>query len=262
MARHARSGTATLPSMFESDAVLLALDTATDRVHLALVDAAGCHAQVLPGGAQASTTLLPAAEVLLADRGLTWAQVRGVACGLGPGAFTGLRTACSVAQGLALGLGCPTLGLNTLMAVAEDARLRQPEAVSPGQRVWVLQDARMSELYVAAFDWDGVVWTEAVAPALWPLDEPARRWAAEPGGSLVLAGSGVAVLPPETRDALMPVVRHHDAEACPSGAALGRLAQVAWARGERLDAALLLPRYVRDKVAQTTAERLQARQSA
>ncbi|MFZ2297581.1 MAG: tRNA (adenosine(37)-N6)-threonylcarbamoyltransferase complex dimerization subunit type 1 TsaB, partial [Aquabacterium sp.] len=157
--------------------VLLALDTATDRVHAALAVGAAVQALDLPGGAQASAQLLPALQGLLRDAGLTWSDLDAIAFGSGPGAFTGLRTACSVTQGLALGADCPVIVLDTLMAVAEDARQQAPQDCAPGDTVWVLQDARMEELYVGAFTWDGADWQVAQAAQLWPLTEPIARWA-------------------------------------------------------------------------------------
>ena len=156
--------------------VLLALDTATDRVHAALAVGTAVQTLDLPGGAQASAQLLPALQGLLRDAGLTWSDLDAIAFGSGPGAFTGLRTACSVTQGLALGADCPVIVLDTLMAVAEDARQQAPQGCVPGDVVWVLQDARMEELYVGAFTWDGADWQVAQAAQLWPLTEPVARW--------------------------------------------------------------------------------------
>ncbi len=243
--------------------VLIALDTATDRVHVALVSGGQTRAAELAGGAQASVTLLPALNDLLAQAGLRWADVDAIAFGEGPGAFTGLRTACSTAQGLALGLDKPVIALDTLMAVAEDARLQDPAAWSDGDVTWVLQDARMDEMYVAAFVWHNQAWTCTQSPQLWPLDEPARRWtqpdAADPSTPTKphhLAGSGLQAYP--DRFAGLAVQRVWP-QAAPRGLALAALASQAWQRGDSLNAALALPRYVRDKVAQTTAERMAAR---
>ncbi|MBH1986782.1 MAG: tRNA (adenosine(37)-N6)-threonylcarbamoyltransferase complex dimerization subunit type 1 TsaB [Burkholderiales bacterium] len=172
-----------------SDPVLLALDTATERLHLALSTGQGEVARVsaldLPGGAQASAQLLPGLLQLLGQAGLTWADVSAIAFGAGPGAFTGLRTACSVTQGLAMGLNVPVILVDTLMAVAEDARQQAaPDELTDGDVLWVLQDARMGELYVAAFTWSASTgWREHVAAALWPLDEPRRRWSNAAAGT-------------------------------------------------------------------------------
>ncbi|MGE5450245.1 MAG: tRNA (adenosine(37)-N6)-threonylcarbamoyltransferase complex dimerization subunit type 1 TsaB [Acidobacteriota bacterium] len=242
--------------------VLIALDTATDRVHVALVSGGDVRVAELAGGAQASATLLPSLQDLLAQAGLQWSDVDAIAFGEGPGAFTGLRTACSTAQGLALGLGKPVIAVDTLMAVAEHARMQDPAAWQDGDVVWVLQDARMDELYAAAFVWQQASWRCVQAPQLWPLDEPARRWGVAPGdvsGSPApqhLAGSGLHAYPDRFAAVSAP---HQWPQAVPAGSALATLALAAWQRGDTLDAALALPRYVRDKVAQTTAERLAAR---
>lgn len=246
--------------------VLLALDTATDRIHAAL--SAGGHVSTLdlPGGAQASASLLPALNGLLAEAGRVWADVAAIAFGRGPGAFTGLRTACSVTQGLALALNKPVIALDTLMAVAEHARLASPASWAAGDILWVLQDARMEELYVAAYRWDGHDWQQDQPPALWSLTEPASRWATQAGQaqSCRWAGNALKAYPaqlsvlsglpaaPATGFALTD-------PAVPGGAALAALAQRAWLRGDTLDAALALPLYVRDKVAQTTVERVAAK---
>jgi tRNA threonylcarbamoyladenosine biosynthesis protein TsaB len=255
--------------------VLLALDTATERIHAALVwgDEA-CLTLDLPGGAQASATLLPALVGLLDQAGLAWADVDSLAFGAGPGAFTGLRTACATVQGLALGLERPVIALDTLMAVAEDARLAGQ--VDPSQPLWTLQDARMGELYAAAYTWDGATWQVHATPCLWPLahaltqglDQAPAQWAgnAQQADAALLAPLSTRMCPglnglngltaQPAPDAAMPLGR---VVAAPRGAALASLARAAWSRGETWDAALALPRYVRDKVAQTTAERMQAR---
>jgi tRNA threonylcarbamoyladenosine biosynthesis protein TsaB len=271
--------------------VLLALDTATDRIHAALIVGDTTLTLDLPGGALASSTLLPALAGLLQQAGRVWADLDAIAFGCGPGAFTGLRTACSITQGLALGLGCPVIAIDTLMAVAEDARLAAPAAWQPGDTMWVLQDARMDELYVSAFAWQDEGWQPLQPPRLWALSEPAHRWAsvdapdaphalgvtavprwagnaarAYPGPlAAVLRAEQIvgeqSVAEPSSRlpdttvsDATSPQA-NAPRSAAPRGAALASLARAAWARGDTLDAALALPRYVRDKVAQTTAER-------
>lgn len=242
---------------------LLAIDTATEVMHLALVAGDAVHVRAEAGGVRASLALLPALHALLAEAGVALAQVEAFAFGRGPGAFTGLRAACAVTQGLALGTGRPVIPLDTLMAVAESARLRG--AVAGGQVLWAATDARMGEVYAARYflkpDLEpglapgcgsAASWQTLDAPALYAPQTLAARLAAEPA---VVAGSAAEVY----AELLRPVAQALWPQAVPEGAALAVLARAAWLRGERLDAALAVPLYVRDKVALTTAEREQAR---
>jgi tRNA threonylcarbamoyladenosine biosynthesis protein TsaB len=220
---------------------LLAIDCATETVHLGLCAGERTWTRQLPGGAAASAALLPAIEGLLADAGLPLGALEALAFGRGPGAFTGLRTACAVVQGLALGLDLPVLAIDTLAAVAEDAR--QAGATAP--LIWVIQDARMGELYVAACGTDGSM--PAPPRLARPADLPALL-SDHPGD---LAGNGLALLPALSDGAATRAWP----QAEPSARALLALARIAHARGLHQDAALALPLYVRDKVALTTAER-------
>jgi tRNA threonylcarbamoyladenosine biosynthesis protein TsaB len=149
--------------------------------------------------------------------------------------------------------------LDTLMAVAEDARQSDPAAWAEGDTLWVAQDARMGELYVAAYRWSGTHWHADTAPGLWALGVPRERWAdgaATPGAPPRRVAGNALLAQPAAFEGLVALTWP---QAAPGGAALAALARQAWARGELLDAALALPLYVRDKVAQTTAERLAAK---
>ncbi|MFT7722908.1 MAG: tRNA (adenosine(37)-N6)-threonylcarbamoyltransferase complex dimerization subunit type 1 TsaB [Roseateles sp.] len=225
--------------------VLLALDSATDTMSLALVAPGQTQLFEAAGGAQASARLLPEARALLARAGLALQALDGIAFGQGPGAFTGLRTACAVAQGLAFGLGKPVLAIDSLMLVAEDAR-----AQGAGDDVWVAMDARIGEIYAARYRWAGGAWQVAEPPALYRPEALAAHW----GEPAAVAGTALA----EYAAALGPVPRAWP-QARSRAAALGALALAAWQRGEARDAAEALPVYVRDKVALTTAEREQRR---
>ncbi len=228
---------------------LLAFDTSTETLSVALASQAAGAPLLLehqgPGGAQASATLIPAVMGLLQQAGLALSQLDAIAFGHGPGSFTGLRTACAVAQGLAYGAGVPVLPLETLMAVAEEARHQHGAT-----RVLALLDARMDEVYAAAYAFDGGDWRRVGNVGLARPED-----LAVPKG-FVLAGNAFAAygerLPagPERITAL------------PTAAALLRLAPVRLARGEAVGAEAALPLYVRDKVAQTTAERMAQRAGA
>jgi len=138
---------------------LLAFDTASERMTIALSDGRRRWSRQAAGGAKASAALVPALLDLLGEAGLALCDLDAIAFGRGPGAFTGLRTACSVAQGLALGAARPVLPIDSLLAVAEDARA----GASPC-RVWALVDARMDQIYAAEYAFAAGRWTTLVAP--------------------------------------------------------------------------------------------------
>ncbi len=237
---------------------LLAFDTSTQTLAVGARGqvGAGPWAEVTDhaaGGAAASAALLPLIASVLQRLGLVQGQLDAIAFGQGPGAFTGLRTSCAVAQGLGLGLNRPLLPINSLLIVAEDAWQQNGQA--DGDYA-VVMDARMGQAYAARWRRQGAEWLPYEAGALWALPALAQAWSAQPLG--LLAGSGVAAFG-EWVAALKPqrcVPDEHN-----RAAALLRLAALAWARGEAVDAALALPVYWRDKVAQTTAEREAARAS-
>lgn len=235
---------------------LLALDTATEATHIGLDLHGSVHVAAEAGGAQSSAVLLPALQKLLEAAGAGWPQLDAIACGRGPGAFTGLRTAISVAQGLAFGLGKPVIVLDTLMAVAEDARAAGADA----RCVWVANDARMGELYAAIYGrdaqgrWQVLREPALYTPAAWLEQLQAATGAEAPSAC---AGNAWHALGEALEAAAQSAPVWPDAR--PSGAALLALARQAWGAGALQDAATALPLYVRDKVAQTTAEREAAR---
>lgn len=236
---------------------VVAIDTGTDIMSVALgaLDEAACkavHAFEGPGGAQASATLIPAVLQLLAQASITLDAVDLIAFGAGPGSFTGLRTACAVAQGLAFGAragrGIAVLPVDSLLAVAEDARwqlLQQGRVGASAGRLCMVAtlDARMDEVYAARCEHDGRQWH---APSDFWLGAP-EQLALPPGAWLV--GNALAAYPGR-----LPATDRHCA-ARPTAQALLRLAPQCLARGLAVEPALALPRYVRDKVALTTAER-------
>jgi tRNA threonylcarbamoyladenosine biosynthesis protein TsaB len=230
--------------------VLLAFDTSTEVMSIALVQGEEVMRSDAPGGAQSSAHLIPEVLRLLREAGCALADVDAIGFGRGPGAFTGLRTACSVAQGLAFGAGKPVLSLDSLLLVAQDALSQQPQAT----QWWVTMDARMDEVYAAHYRWDGARWQALSAPALYTLEALNALWrsAAPPaiaGSALDAFGERLAVPRGCT---LVPQARSR-------AEALASIALQAWRAGEALDAAQALPLYLRDKVALTMAERDAAR---
>ena len=247
---------------------LLAFDTSTEAMSIAVgrVDASGqlapasVHAYTGPGGAQASALLIPQVLQLLQQAGLSLDQLDAIVFGAGPGSFTGLRTACSVAQGLAFGarggLGVPVLPVCTLMAVAEEARATHGAAhgaTHDAIRVMALLDARMDEVYAAAYEYAAGHWQALVEPSL------LRPEAVVPPPGALLAGNVWPVYASRWSDAVRAAPQ---VSALPTASALLRLAPALIAQGEAVPAAQAMPIYIRDKVAQTTEERAALKASA
>jgi tRNA threonylcarbamoyladenosine biosynthesis protein TsaB len=226
---------------------LLAFDTATERMSIALAHQGRTWVRESAGGAQASALLIPTIMSVLDEARVTLAQVDAIAFGRGPGAFTGLRTACSVAQGLAFGANKPVLPVDTLLAVAEDARQGESE-----QRIWVAMDARMNEIYTAHYRYANGHWSTLVAPCLLDVALLNERWDEE--APQAVAGSAIAAF-----TSLHFGQARLAPEASPHARSMLPLALTMWNDGAAVDAALAIPLYVRDKVAQTTAEREAAR---
>ncbi|RFO96281.1 tRNA (adenosine(37)-N6)-threonylcarbamoyltransferase complex dimerization subunit type 1 TsaB [Rhodoferax lacus] len=231
---------------------LLAFDTSTDAMSIAVSRddgaAAGLWQHQGEGGARASAGLIAAVLELMRQSGLRLSELDAICFGCGPGSFTGLRTACAVAQGLAFGAGVPVLPVNSLLALAEEARHSGLQQVDNGE-VTALLDARMEEIYVARYAFAGSTWTELQAAHLLRPE-----YVVVPTGSLpqAAAGNAFAVYGPRLGGIADGVTR---ITALPQATALLRLAPQLLARGLAVPAAQALPTYVRDKVAQTTAER-------
>ncbi|VTU37645.1 tRNA (adenosine(37)-N6)-threonylcarbamoyltransferase complex dimerization subunit type 1 TsaB [Variovorax sp. RA8] len=216
---------------------LLAFDTSTEWMSVAVRHGERLVSRTGPGGAQASSSLIPLILELLAEAGLAMAELDAIAFGRGPGSFTGLRTACSVAQGLGFGAGVPLLPVDTLHAVAEEARHRFGAA-----RMVALLDARMDELYVAHYDFEQPALSDAEPRLLAP-----EQVQVPPGWAL--AGNVFAAY----GERLPAAAARH--EALPAAEAMLRLAPGLLAAGRAVAPAQAWPLYVRDKVAQTTQER-------
>src|SRR5258706_7642337 len=133
---------------------LLALDTSTEYCSAALLRGEELTHREAHAVQRHSELILPMIEDLLGAGGLELEQFDGIDFGAGPGSFTGLRIACGVAQGLAFGAGLPVVPVGTLIALAQE---------SGASRVIACLDARMGEVYHAAYRRDGASWTEMTA---------------------------------------------------------------------------------------------------
>jgi tRNA threonylcarbamoyladenosine biosynthesis protein TsaB len=230
---------------------LLAFDTSTDAMSLSLLTPEGVRTRDEAGGAKASARLVPELLALLAEAGCSLQELDAIAFGCGPGAFTGLRTACSVAQGLAFGAGKPVVPVDSLLIVAQDARTQLADD-APAE-LWVAMDARMDEVYAGAYRWDAGRWSVQSAPALYSVEALNAAWQSAP--PTFVAGSALDAFGERLALGAAATVPRERSRA----AALVEVAAQLLAEGRTVDATHALPVYLRDKVAQTTQEREAAR---
>ena len=251
----------------------LAIETSTDILSLAIASTQGDKSQVWAhtsqGGAKSSQLVLPEIVRLMEEAQIRFTDLTAVVFGKGPGSFTGLRTACSVAQGLAFGAGVPVLPIDTLLAVAEDARyqnvqkkqqktqqqldqLDQLDQLSQQpQRFFVAMDARMDQVYTAAYEWRSD-WQCVQAPS---VNSPENISVPTEWKDLAFTTVGNACDAFATRWPAELSDKHM--QAMPTAQALLRLSPVAFGQGLAVHPEDALPLYIRDKVAQTTQERAQ-----
>ncbi len=221
---------------------ILALETSTELCSAALWLDGKVDAREVVAGQRNSELLLPMVDALLAANQLIARDLDGVAFGSGPGAFTGVRIACGVAQGIAFGIDVPVAGIGTLLALA---------AASGAGRVVCCLDARMGEVYHAVYEKRGDDFTEVQAPGLYkPAEVPAL-----PAGQWSGCGSGFAVYRGELDARYAGSLERIIGNLAPHAREIAALAAKQFARGDVVDAADAVPLYVRNKVAMKVNER-------
>jgi tRNA threonylcarbamoyladenosine biosynthesis protein TsaB len=222
---------------------ILAFDTSTDWLSVALFDGADAIALRERAGSASSERILPAIASILAQGEASLDEIDAIAYGAGPGSFTGVRIACGVAQGLGFGAGLPVCAVPTLGAIAQAAW-----RVHGATRVVACLDARMREVYVATYERQADRWTAVSEPAVRGPDAVE----APPPGAWWGAGDGFAAYPAlAERLALADV----DASIIPDAQSIAEWAWPHLIAGEGVPAAHAAPLYVRHRVALTSAER-------
>jgi tRNA threonylcarbamoyladenosine biosynthesis protein TsaB len=221
---------------------ILALETSSEYCSVALLSGDAMLARESLAVQRHSELLLPMVDEVLAEGGLHLQGLDGIAFGAGPGGFTGLRIACGVAQGLAFGAGLPVVGICTLEALAEQAG---------AERVIAALDARMGQLYHAAYERQDGVWSELREPSLCqPVDAPQVPEAGWTG-----CGSGFDAHEAALRERYDGRLSRVIPGLHPRAQEMARLAAPRFAAGQGMDPAEAHPLYVRNKVALKTHER-------
>ena len=225
---------------------VLALDTATEACSVALALDTGIIGRYAEIGRGHAEEILGMVSAVLGEAGIPLGGLDGIAAGIGPGSFTGVRISVSVAQGLAFGAGLPVIPLTSLETLAW-------QALGAGAgRALACLDARMGEVYWGCFTADCVQGV-ALLGSLQVGPAAAVRWT----GAVPYRGIGRGFAAyPELEGLPGLELAPRDAEALPDARDMARLGGLRLAAGAGLDPAELRPRYVRDKVALTEAERL------
>lgn len=221
---------------------VLALETSTEYCSVALWQDGTVMERCELVGQKHSVVLIPMLDNLMHEAGATLSNLDGIAFGAGPGSFTGVRIACGVAQGLALGAALPVIGICTLQALAQ---------ASGKNKVIAALDARMAEVYHAAYEKRNGEWTTASEPSLCLPHQAALVAGSEWFGS----GSGFKAHGTQLKERYAANLADVDEQAVPQASAIAQLAAPLFAAGRGVDAAEALPLYLRDKVALKTSER-------
>lgn len=222
---------------------LLAFETATEACSVAVYVDGAVRERFEVAPRRHAELALPWADALLAEAGIVRSQLDAIAVGRGPGAFTGVRLAIAITQGIALALDRPVVAVSTLAALAMQAG---------GERRIAAIDARMGEVYLGLFarqvdgDLHALGEEVVVAPAAAALPD---------GNGWHGAGTGFAAADGALRARLADRLASVDADALPHAADVARLAALAYARGEALAPERIEPAYLRNNVALTIAER-------
>ena len=226
--------------------LILAIDTSSDLASAALLHGQTMLVREAAGAQTHSHAILPLVQSLLAEAGCTLAQCDAIGFDLGPGSFTGVRTACGIAQGLAFGAGLPLVPVVSLLAMAEQCRIE-----TGANEVLAVLDARMGEVYWAQYrfraGWQVIIEPTLSAPG---AVRPQSRVRACGNGLAAYADRFIGQSGPEEfmADALSGVMPH--------ARAVARLAQLEFSLGKTITPAQAQPLYLRNKVALTTNERM------
>ncbi len=223
----------------------LALDTSTEHLSLAITTPAGIVGHDWLVGQKHAELTLPRLAELLTETGLALQDIEGIAFGNGPGSFTGLRIGCGIAQGLAFAHGIPVLGVSTLEALAQG---------TAGDKVIACLDARMNQVYAAAYVRTTDGWHEETAPTVCdPHDLPLPA-----GDGWLGTGSGFAAYGATLAERLGAQLAASEPDQFPLAANILTLTLPRFAAGLGMPAHEATLVYLRDKVALKTSERIKA----
>ena len=220
---------------------VLALETSTEFCSVSLLTGENIHGLQVHAGQKHSELLLPMIDEMLQGNGLGIAELDAIAFGAGPGSFTGLRIGCGVVQGLAFPGNTRCVPVGSLEALAQ---------ASAGERVVVCADARMGQVYHAAFEKCDDGWVEVLAPSLCNPDALPEL----PDDDWLGCGSGFDRYPDIMSGPYRQKVSAVRPNLMPQAREIALLGARYLAQGRSVASHEALPLYVRNKVALTMKE--------
>jgi tRNA threonylcarbamoyladenosine biosynthesis protein TsaB len=226
-------------------ATILAIETSSELASCALLRGERVYFRESSGVRTHSQAVLPMIQELLAEAGIVLRDCDAIAFGAGPGSFTGVRTACGIAQGLGFGAGLPLVPVVTLDAMALAAHARHGDG--GGSDILTVLDARMNEVYWAQYRFEGGQPVAVLAPAL------SAPGVVAPVGAVQGCGNGFAAY--AEAFAGKAFAQGADGTVMPHAVQVAQLGRTAFGAGHAVPAAQAQPLYLRNKVAYTKAER-------
>ncbi|MRV73946.1 tRNA (adenosine(37)-N6)-threonylcarbamoyltransferase complex dimerization subunit type 1 TsaB [Duganella sp. FT92W] len=228
---------------------ILAIETSSEMASCALLRGDAVISRSSTGVRTHSAAVLPMIQELLQEAGIALADVDAIAYGAGPGSFTGVRTACGVAQGLGFGTEVPLVPVVTLDAMALACRQQYGST-----DILAVLDARMGEVYWAQYRYAGAVADDhAGVPDVVLAPELSAPEAVAPQGDVTACGNGL----PAYAEAFAgkPFADGSHGDVMPHAVQIAQLGRIAFAAGQGVTAADAQPLYLRNKIAYTSAER-------
>jgi tRNA threonylcarbamoyladenosine biosynthesis protein TsaB len=235
---------------------ILAIETSSEMASCALLRGDAVTSRSSSGVRTHSAAVLPMIQELLLDAGIALADVDAIAYGAGPGSFTGVRTACGVAQGLGFGADVPLLPVVTLDAMALACRQQYGST-----DILAVLDARMGEVYWAQYRYAGAAGEIQGAVATLPATLPeivlapalSAPESVAPQGGVTACGNGLTAYAEAFANQPFAAGAHGDV--MPHAVQVAQLGRIAFEAGQGVAAAQAQPLYLRNKIAYTSAER-------
>jgi tRNA threonylcarbamoyladenosine biosynthesis protein TsaB len=225
---------------------LLALETATEACSAALMIDDVIESRYRFAPREHGALILTMVDELLSEAGLPVGRLDAIAFGRGPGAFTGVRIATGVVQGLAYGADVPVVPVSTLAALAQGGA-----RASQASHLLAAIDARMEEVYWGVYE----TGTDGLVTLVGEESVCAPHAVTAPAGSWAGVGSGWLNYETAMRNALQVEVTVVLGEMLPNAREVALLGAAAFRRGVAVTAEAALPVYLRDQVAWRKVDR-------